>query len=85
MFKLNFPIETPQAKLFWASRHKSNRMKAIIAFSYNKENAIANLRRYGYPRGMRAKAWAAYGQYVRDPDMLTIPYSTLLNPWWLWQ
>lgn len=84
-YKNGFPVETPQARQFWASRHRNNRFKAIIAFSVDKEDALRNMRRRGYPRGVRNKAWEAFGQYVRDPDMLNIPFSNPSVPYWHWQ
>lgn len=84
-YKNGFPVETPEAQRFWASRHKSNRMKAIIAFSVDKASALNNLRRYGYSRAWRNKAWVAYSKYVNDPAMLTTHYSTTSEPYWLWK
>lgn len=85
MFKLNFPVVTDEAQMFWASKHKSNRLKAIAAFSLNKENYNDNMRRAGYSLWWRRKAIVSYSQYIRDPDMLNIPFSTLAEPYWLWQ
>ena len=52
-YKLNFPIETPEAYKFWKSKHKGNHMKAVIAFSTSLENANENMRREGYSRFWR--------------------------------
>lgn len=79
---LNYPIETEEAQTFWASKHKCNKMKSIIAFSLSYENANDNLRRYGYKLGWRKRALLAFGKYVNKPDMRDIPFSPLSTPWW---
>lgn len=79
---LNYPITTPEAEAFWASKHKCNKMKRIIAFSYDLHNANDNLRRYGYTYAWRKKALRAFGMYVNSPDMKGIPFSTLEDKWW---
>ncbi|UIW10596.1 hypothetical protein PQC38_gp120 [Aeromonas phage BUCT695] len=81
-FKLNYPIQTEEAKKFWGSRHKCNRAKAIIAFSLNEENAFDNLRRHGYYHLWRHRAWDAFGMYVNKPDMEGIPFSEMETPYW---
>lgn len=83
MNTLNYPIETPEAEKFWASNHKSNKVKAIIAFSLDLENANANLGRYGYTRAWRNRALYHFGQYVNQPDMAAVPFSELSTPWYL--
>lgn len=85
LYKLNFPVETEEAKRFWASRHKSNRLKAMAAFSLNKPNYNDNMRRAGYSLWWRRKAILSYSQYIRDPGMKDVPFSTLSEPFWLWQ
>lgn len=82
LFKLNYPIETTEAKKFWASRHLCNRVKAIVAFSLNLDNANDNLRRAGYPRGFRKRAVNAWQHYVNMPDMQKVPFTPLGVPWW---
>lgn len=77
---LNFPIESAEAKKFWASPHISNQTKAVIAFSLNKKNAMDNLRRYGYKLHWRKRALDAWGKYVNNPSMAGVPYST--GVWW---
>ncbi|WXX18523.1 hypothetical protein TacPo2_68 [Pantoea bacteriophage TacPo2] len=77
---LNFPIETPEAQKFWASPHISNQAKSVIAFSLNEKNALDNLRRYGYKLLWRQRAWKAWGQYVNNPSMAGVPFST--DVWW---
>lgn len=79
---LNYPIETEEAKKFWASRHKCNKMKCIIAFSLNLDNANDNLRRFGYTLSWRKKAIRHFGGYVNQPDMAGIPFSEMSTPWW---
>lgn len=81
-YKLNFPITTPEANKFWSSHHKLNRVKAIIAFSLDINNANDNLRRFGYTRGFRERCLIKYAVYVNKPDMKTIPYSQLTNIWY---
>ena len=79
---LNYPIETDIQKKFWGSKHKCNRMKSIIAFSLNLDNANDNLRRYGYTNAWRKKALAAFGKYVNTPTMTGVNFSELQNLWW---
>lgn len=80
--RLNFPIETDEAKKFWASQHRCNRAKSIIAFSLNLENANDNLRRWNFRRHFRRRALAAFGQYVAQPAMTGIPFSEMEDLWW---
>ncbi|MCS5737470.1 hypothetical protein, partial [Herbiconiux daphne] len=68
-FKLNFPIESPEAYKFWGSKHKLNRIKAIIAFSLDVDNANDNLRRAGYYNLYRKRMLKHYSKYVNDPQM----------------
>lgn len=82
MFKLNYPIETEEAQKFWASNHKCNRVKAIVAFSLNEANANDNLRRFGYPRAFRKRVLDNFSQYVNQPDMKGIPMSDMKDFWW---
>lgn len=82
LYKLNFPIETEEAKKFWASRHKANRCKAIMAFSLNLDNANDNYRRFRYPRQFRKRALAAFAGYVNNPSMAGVPFSALEDKWW---
>lgn len=81
-YKLNFPIETEDAKKFWASRHRLNRIKAIMAFSLDLDNANDNLRRAGYYRQYRKKYLALYASVVNKPTMAGIPFSDLDDHWW---
>lgn len=82
LYKLNYPVETPEALAFWSSRFKANRIKAIIAFSLNESNANDNLRRFNYPRQFRRRALAAFIQYVNQPSMSGIPLSDGSKTWW---
>lgn len=82
MFRLNYPVETPEALDFWNSNIKTNKIKAIIAFSLDLENANDNLRRRGYYRQYRKRALAAFGQYVNQPAMTGIPMSDMKDKWW---
>lgn len=77
-----YSIKTVDAYRFWTSNHKCNILKAIIAFSINKEEANTNLRRMGYGNLHRKKAIAALGIYINNPDMRSIPYSTGKEAWW---
>lgn len=79
---LNYPVETPEAFKFWGSKHKCNKMKSIIAFSLDLDNANDNLRRYGYTLQWRKKAIRHFGRYVNTPSMVGIPFSELSTPWW---
>lgn len=83
MFKLNYPITTPEAKAFWASRHKCNKMKSIIAFSLDLKNANDNLRRAGYNTHWRKRALNNFGNFVNKPDMTDIPFTEMDVPWWV--
>lgn len=82
MHKMRYPIETEEAKKFWASRHKCNRIKAIIAFSKDAEEANNNLRRFGYQVHLRLRALNAWQNYVDMPDMSKVPFTPLDIPWW---
>ena len=81
-FKLNFPVETEEARRFWASKHRLNRIKAIIAFSTDLKNANDNLRRAGYASIFRHKMLNLYKCYVNQPKMGLIPFSDLSEPWY---
>lgn len=79
----NYPIQTDIQKKFWGSRHKCNRAKAIIAFSYDKDNAMRNLRRImGWTHFWRHRAWNAFGHFVNTPSMEGIPFSTGSEAYW---
>lgn len=82
LYRLNYPIETPEAYAFWASRHKANRAKAIMAFSLNLDNANDNYRRWGYPRQFRKRALFNFCMYVNNPSMAGVPFSALEDNWW---
>lgn len=84
MHKLPFPVETKEAIAFWASDHLCNRVKAIISFSRNKEEALRLLRIY-LPRKthhFRERAWEAWRLWVEMPEMDKIPFSEMETPWW---
>lgn len=82
LFKLNFPVTTDEARKFWASQHKLNRVKAIIAFSLSESNANDNLRREGFPRGFRELAVVKYKNYIGQHDMKNVPFSALSDLWY---
>lgn len=75
MYTLNYPIETEEAQRFWASINKDNKIKAIIAFSLNLDNANHNLRRYGYKNIYRKIKLKEFGEYVNNPSMVGIPFT----------
>lgn len=79
---LNWPIQTPEAEALWASKHKCNQAKAIIAFSRDISNANDNMRRYGYTRAWRENAIANFGQFVHQPSCENVPITPLSTPWW---
>lgn len=83
LYKLNYPVETPEARAFWSSNQKLNRIKSIIAFSLNLENANDNLRRYGYSKQFRKRALNNFCMYVNRPDMVGIPFSDMSSSWWI--
>lgn len=78
----NYPIETPEAFAFWNSDHKCNMAKAFIAFCIDEANFEELAKRHGYTREWRDRMWAAFGVYVDDPDMLTIPFTELETHYW---
>ncbi|MGL5579651.1 MAG: hypothetical protein ACRDCE_01600 [Cetobacterium sp.] len=80
--KMYFPIETKEAKAFWASRHKCNRLKAIVAFSRDYEDAMNNLRRFGVPVHLRLRAFNAFKNFLARPEMDGIPFSEMETPWY---
>ena len=82
MHKYAYPIETAEAKKFWASRHVCNRIKAIIAFSKNLTDANSNLRRSGFQRHLRKRALNAWQHYVNMPNMDLVPFTPLGVDWW---
>lgn len=84
LYKLNFPVETEEAKKFWSSKHKANRMQAIIAFSLDEKNANDNLRRYGYKLGWRKKAIKKFTGKWNKPGMSNTDFTfyELSTPWW---
>lgn len=81
----NYAITTQEAQSFWASRHKLNRAKAIIAFSKSKANANDNFRRMGYGYFWRKRLINAFAEYVNQPEMKNIPYSPDKDSpeWWI--
>lgn len=79
---LNYPIETPEAKQFWESRHKLNRIKAVCAFSLNRDNANDNLRRRGWAYAYRQRCLDLYQSIINKPDMKGIPLSDANDLWW---
>ena len=88
MHKYSFPIETPEAYKFWASRHICNRVKAIIAFSRTEKDALRNLRN-GLPKEFnhnnyhfRRRAVTAWQHYINQPDMVNVPFTPLGVDWW---
>ncbi|MGL5012779.1 MAG: hypothetical protein ACRC6V_00600 [Bacteroidales bacterium] len=82
MHKMAFPIETEEALKFWGSRHMCNRVKAIISFSLNEEDAMHNMRRFGIQYHVRKRAWKAWQHYVAQPNMDKLPFTPLSVPWW---
>lgn len=82
LYRCNYPVETDEARAFWASRLKANRCKAIVAFSLNLDNANDNLRRWGYYSQFRRRVLAAFGKYVNQPAMTGIPFSSMSDNWW---
>ncbi|MGL5015957.1 MAG: hypothetical protein ACRC6V_17015 [Bacteroidales bacterium] len=83
MHKMAYPIETEAAYKFWGSRHVCNRVKAIISFSTDIEDALLNLRRHGFTSyHFRKRATDTWGSWVARPDMDTIPFTPLGVDWW---
>ncbi|HAV9873783.1 TPA: hypothetical protein JLH60_004759 [Escherichia coli] len=73
----NYEIRTPLQIKFWSSANRDNRVKAIIAFSLDYENAQDNLRRAGYPYGWRQRKLEEYKQYINHYDFADVPYSNV--------
>lgn len=82
MHKYAYPIETPEAYKFWASRHVCNQVKAIISFSRNLNEANDNLRKSGFQRHFRKRAINAWQHYVGMPEMDRIPFTPMGIEWW---
>ncbi|MGL5583487.1 MAG: hypothetical protein ACRDCE_21370 [Cetobacterium sp.] len=82
MHRMAYPIKTPEAYAFWASHHKCNRIKAIIAFSTSVDDAMHNMRRFGIQSHLRLRALKAFSGFVASPDMDNIPFSEMETPWW---
>jgi hypothetical protein len=81
MYKLNYPMQQSAVK-YWESRHRLNRIKAIIAYSTDLDNANDNLRRRDYPYSFRQRYLKKYAAYVANPSMKGIPYSDLEDNWY---
>lgn len=77
-----YKITTIDAFRFWSSDHKCNRVKAIIAFSKDLEDANNNLKRAGYKNLIRKRILLALGGLVNNPSMKNIPFSTCADKWW---
>lgn len=83
MHKMPFPVETKEAQKFWASRHICNRVKAIISFSRDTDEALINLRRYGFTSyHFRKRCVDTWGLWVAKPEMNTIPFTPLGIEWY---
>lgn len=86
MAYLNYPKDEHSMK-WWSSRSKVNRCLAIIAFSYDKENALRNLRRHGgYAFIFRQyHAWNNLGCYVNAQgtnQMANVPFHDETVLWY---
>lgn len=81
-YKHNYPIETGVQRKFWASKHKSNRLKVIIAYSLSESNANDNMRRQGFNLHLRTRALRTFKGYVNNPSMSGIPFSVISIPWY---
>ncbi|EGJ3141395.1 hypothetical protein IGV50_004419 [Salmonella enterica subsp. enterica serovar Newport] len=80
-FYLNYE-RSDESQRFFESEHILNKVKAIIAHSFDLENANDNLRRAHIPRGKRERFLKAFGKYVNDPKMPGVPYSQLSDLWY---
>ena len=83
---LNY-YKTEYDEKWWASRSKVNKVLAIIAYSYDEENAIANLRRHGNYAYLfrRYHAWNNLGCYVNaraSGNMQKVPFHDVETPWY---
>ncbi|EOG8337672.1 hypothetical protein ACLIX5_004470 [Salmonella enterica subsp. enterica serovar Bredeney] len=75
-YKHNYPIDSDIRVKFWGSNHHDNKVKAVIAFSLDYDNAVDNLRRTGWAYGWRMKKLEEYKAYINNPDFVGVPYST---------
>lgn len=80
-FYLNYE-RTNESQRFFESHHILNKVKAVIAHSFDLENANDNLRRMGISLGRREKFLKAFGKYVNNPKMPGVPFSDLSDLWW---
>lgn len=72
------------AKSVKESRHILNKVKYIIAYSDDYDDAINNLRRKGYPRGFRSLCVEHYKSIIGKPDMSDVGISPINGyPWWI--
>ncbi|WNC74063.1 hypothetical protein RGQ13_08725 [Thalassotalea psychrophila] len=79
---LYYPITTPEAEAFWSSEHKCNTAKAYCAFSPTAAQCNELLKKAGYTAEWRKRVLLAFGQYINDPEMLTIPLSDTDDLYW---
>ncbi|MGL5014613.1 MAG: hypothetical protein ACRC6V_10040 [Bacteroidales bacterium] len=82
--RLPFPVVTPEAKKFWASKHTCNRAKACIAFSKTREQAHRLMKRWlpSFCYHKRERAWNAWQNHKNMPTMEMVPFTPMSIPWW---
>lgn len=77
------PIQGETAMKFWSSSNICNRLKAICAYSLDKEDANKNLARFGYTNAFRKKVLECEGITFNHPLMENIPYNNGDVPIWV--
>lgn len=71
------PITSERAIEFFASSHKADNAKGIVAHSPTLKAANDTFWRKGYPLQLRKRLLATYKQYVNNPSMTGVPFSNL--------
>lgn len=77
------PIKGELAMKFWSSANVCNRVKAICAYSTDKEDANMNLARYGFTNSFRKRVINSKGVMFNNPLMTGIPYNPGNTPIWV--
>lgn len=80
MAKVYLPMTSPEAYEFFASNHKCNHAKAVMAHSATMQQANDTFWRRGFTLQMRKRFLKTYKKYLGQQDMSTIPMSPEVNP-----
>lgn len=76
------PIQGDVALKFWSSSHICNRLRAICAYSEDKEDANNNLARFGYTNSFRKRVLESNSIVFNDPLMTGVPFNSGSVPLW---